>query len=209
MDICADRKQCHFLRLPAELRERIYAFYFENDGAFQLWKRQQPIDPALTKVSKQLRSETIPIYYSNYTLSIQSYIRCSYHGQVWLRTEKCYHDISPLKLKHINHFKFQFALIDRYTGERIPIEFHLDLLRRFNSYRLRHSFARHWFTNPHRIGDPADFEELISALRRHLTLTLNKLIMRPGIGNLTSEHLDVLTKVDPESLPLRTMSLSL
>ena len=85
------------------------------------------------------------------------------------------------------------------------MEFSLELKRRSGGYGLSHALARSWFRNPHRMGDPADFEELVEALRRHLTGTLDGLVREPGIGEWDAGCLDRLVRVDPDTLPLQTM----
>ena len=192
----------NFLSLPPELRDHIYRLYFEDPIHRP---KKAPIEPPFCCVSKQLRHESLPIYYAVYVLPIQTFIRCSFYGQVWLRTEKWYHNITFSKLRHIERFVFNFALIDRYTGERVPIEFHLGLFPRSGSYTIKQVFALSWFRSPHRMGDPADFEELIAVIRGHLESTLNHLLTDPGIGNFTARHIDRLITIDPDSLPLQTI----
>lgn len=191
-----------FLTIPAELREKVYHLCFDG---IPRPRESLPDEPALTFVSRLIREETLPIYYSLYILPIHTYVRTAYHGQVWLRTERWYHRYIPnYKLKLIEHFRLHFALILQYTGERVPIDFHIHLLRRTNNYSLRHSFETAWVRDPHRIGDQADFDELVSVVRNHLTGELDNLVKDPGIGNFAGEHLDRLVKIDPDSLPLRT-----
>lgn len=192
---------CELLLLPLELREQIFQYCLEERVPSQ---RNIPNEPALSLVSKQLRSEVLPIYYSQYTLPVQIYIRCSYHGQVWLKIERWYHDLTAAKLRHIQRFELHFALIDRYTGERIPIHIAIDLHARTKNFTIRTSLARSWVLNPHRLGDPADFAELISVLEQHLRRTLNDILLERETFSLTAECIDRLVKIDPDSLPLQT-----
>lgn len=197
-----DASTSKFFSIPREIRNLIYEFCFESVPQA---RESLPEEPPLSYVSKQLRAETLPVYYSTYILPIHTYVRTAYHGQVWLKTERWYHRyIPPSKLKFVEHFRLHFALIERYTGERVPIDFHFHLLRRTNSYTLRHSFETAWVRDPHRIGDQADFDELVAALRKHLTSVLDELVRHPGIGRFGAEHLDRLVKIDPDSLPLKT-----
>jgi len=192
---------CELLLLPLELREQIFQYCLEEGVQSQ---RSIPNEPALSLVSKQLRSEVLPIYYSQYTLPVQIYIRCSYHGQVWLKTEAWYHNLTAAKLRHVQHFELHFALIDRYTGERIPIHVAIDLHARSNRFTIRSSLARSWVLNPHRLGDPADFAELILVLEQHVSRTLDDIVLERETLSLTAECLDFLWKIDPDSLPLQT-----
>lgn len=202
MNMTNESTSSEFLSLPPELRERICRLYFESISQAQ---DELPEEPPLSYVTKQIRTESLPIYYSTYILPVHTYVRTASHGEVRLKTERWYHRyIPPSKLKLVEHFRLHFALIERYTGERVPIDFHIKLLRRTNSYELRHSFATRWIRDPHRIGDPADFDELISVLRKHLTSELDELVKDPGVGRFAAEHLDRLVKIDPDSLPLQT-----
>ena len=51
------------------------------------------------------------------------------------------------------------------------------------------------------MGDPADFEEVISVLRAHLTTSLDASMTESGICDLNAEDVDRLVKVDPDTLP--------
>lgn len=87
----------------------------------------------------------------------------------------------------------------------MPLEFQIALFKRdgMTRYCLSHSFDRAWIKNHNRMGDPADFEDVVAVLRGHLYTVLEGIAEADG---LTVEDLDRLVKVDPESLPLRTIS---
>jgi hypothetical protein len=190
-----------FLNLPLELRERIY--HFCSISPFSDPKAR-PIEPPISQVSKQLRTESLPIYYSCYTLTIQTYVKCDFYGHCWLTTRKWYHHLPRHKLAYITHFRVRFILVQQYTGELVPLEFQIALHKRTQRYEITHSFDRAWFRNPHRTGDPADFEDVLKVLRAHLVRTLDCLVECPGIGRWTAADLDRVAKVEPESLPLQT-----
>lgn len=192
-----------FLNLPLELRERIYYFCFGPPTKESIL---QPIEPPILQISKQLRDEALPVYYACYTLTIQTYVKCDFYGHCWLTTRKWYHHLSRSKLRYITNFRLRFTLVQQYTGELVPIEFDIALHKRTNKHELTHSFDRAWFRNPHRTGDPADFEDVVNVLRAHLARTLDCLLECPGIGRWTAADLDRLAKVEPDSLPLQTTS---
>ena len=198
-----NRPKCPLLDLPPELREKIYHLCFIEAAQT---RKHRPQEPPLTSVSKRIRAEALPIYYSTYTLRIHTYVKCDSYGFVRLSTTKWYHDLHPDKLKHVERFTFRFVLVQQYTGELVPIEFYLSLYRREQSYSLTYSFDRAWFRNPHRIGDPADFEDVLEVLRGHLFGSVDALVDDPGIGSWRAVDLDRLVKVDPDSLPLQTIS---
>lgn len=192
-----------FWTLPLEIRELIYNFHLQSTP--HLDRGSPPSEPPLTLACKQIRREALPLYYSAYKLHVQTFIRSSYHRQIWLRTEHWYHGIAPAKFKQIRHLQLNFALIDPYTGERVPVEFHVDLPKRGGCFAIRQSFARSWIRNPHRIGDPADFDELIVVLRDHLDGVLSTTSKQGRIvEGLSAEDVDRLVKIDPDSLPLFT-----
>ena len=191
------------MSLPPELRERIYHYCFHEAPQTT---RSPPVEPPITYVSQGLRSEALPIYYSSYTLTIQTYVKCDFFNHKWLTTKRWYHNIHPDNIRHISDFRIRFILVQQYTGELVPIEFRISLHKRDNRYSIEHSFDRAWFRNPHRTGDPADFDEVLLVLRAHLMTIVDGLLKHPGIGNWSAADLDQLVKVDPDSLPLQTIS---
>jgi hypothetical protein len=193
--------QSRFLDLPLELRERIYFFSF-TPSSTEL--KDRPIEPPIVLTSKQLRDEALPVFYACSTLTIQTYVKCDFYGHCWMTTRKWYHHLSRSKLRYITNFRIRFILVQQYTGELVPLEFQLSLHKRNNRFELTHSFDKAWFRNPHRTGDPADFEDVVNVLRAHLTRTLDCLVECPGIGRWTAADFDRLAKVEPESLPLTT-----
>ncbi|PIA91563.1 hypothetical protein CB0940_09042 [Cercospora beticola] len=56
----------HLLDLPPELRNRIYECYMSSFGSVL----QSPTQPPLTKVSRQIREETLPIFYNTCTFGL-------------------------------------------------------------------------------------------------------------------------------------------
>ena len=52
----------HFLDLPAELRSHVYAHYFSS-----LPRLEQPVQPPISRVSRLVRQESLPIFYSTCT----------------------------------------------------------------------------------------------------------------------------------------------
>lgn len=196
--------RCRLLELPAELRERVFRRCLQTASEDSQIARSCPVEPPICVVSRTIREEALPLFYSTYVLPIHTFIRCAYHGQVLLRTDRWYHALALSKLEHVRQYLLRFSLVDRYSGEFVPIEFSLALDKRTDTYHLTHGFPRSWLRNPHRIGDPADFDELVSALRQHLESMLYESIEDPGIGSWTACNLDQLIKVDPDTLLLQT-----
>lgn len=55
----------HFTSLPAELRNQIYGLILADDKP-----RVRPVSPAISRVSSELRKETLPIFFRNTTQTI-------------------------------------------------------------------------------------------------------------------------------------------
>jgi hypothetical protein len=197
---CASRR-CRLLELPAELRFRIYQFYMEAEPNAST---SRPREPALTVISRSVRAATLPIYYSSYTLTLYSLVKCDVYGQVRLSRESWFRHILSEKIKHIKRFNIRYSLFQSYHGEIVPLDFRIELSKKANTFEMGHSFDRVWFRNVNRTGDPADFEDIVVPIRNHLRTTLEYLIQSPGIGNFTVDDIDRLVAVDPETLPLST-----
>jgi hypothetical protein len=198
---CASRR-CRLLELPAELRSRVYQCYMEEESNAST---SRPREPALTFISRSVRAATLPIYYSNYTLTLHSLVKCDVYGQVRLSRESWFRHIQSEKIKHIKRFNIRYSLFQSYHGEIVPLDFRIELSKKANSFEMGHSFDRVWFRNVNRTEDPAD-EDIVVPIRDHLRTTLKSLIQSPGIGSFTADDIDRLVAVDPETLPLSTSS---
>lgn len=73
----AHGRKCRLLALPAELRNRIYHLALVQDACIEerFSKTDQRIpaatQPALTRVNRTIRSDTLPIFYGNYTFRLR------------------------------------------------------------------------------------------------------------------------------------------
>jgi hypothetical protein len=80
----ATQERANFLSLPAELRNRIYSYTFRCDLS-TLWNPDQRFwyrghecsctGLALLRVCRQIRADTIPIFYGNHTMRFDAYNR--------------------------------------------------------------------------------------------------------------------------------------
>lgn len=71
----AKKSECAFLALPAELRNRIYEFALIKDDPIEvvLWRPcSNGAPPALTQTSRQIRSESLPIFYGLNTFRLDA-----------------------------------------------------------------------------------------------------------------------------------------
>jgi hypothetical protein len=79
-----------FLALPKELRERIYTFipadvslqHIENSNTFR------PIEAAITRTSRPIREESLPLNYVVFPLIVQVFVKFDSLGNVWLTADK-------------------------------------------------------------------------------------------------------------------------
>lgn len=101
-----------FLLLPAELRNRIYAMHFaEFDQPLST-----PSQPPLTLTNRQVRSETLPMFYNSITLDI-TFIRhlgasftsmgeVRYRHSVPHQTRSFFHSVGDHNIAQIRRFRF-------------------------------------------------------------------------------------------------------
>jgi len=90
--------RCYLLELPAELRDAIYEFALTSSKAtvtFRLdpWQRDtysQALQPPLTRVSRQLRQETLPVYYGSNTFVLHTEGSKCDDARQWLHSNERY-----------------------------------------------------------------------------------------------------------------------
>lgn len=63
--------KCHFNTLPAELRNKIYREVLEDHKYTVLVGVRKSPQPAITRVNKQIRAESLLLYYASTTLAIE------------------------------------------------------------------------------------------------------------------------------------------
>lgn len=188
------------LSLPAELRERIYSLTLADITGTSI--STHPREPALLTVSKTIRCEALPLFYSNLTLLIQTYIKVDIYGNTRITYKPDCRLVPVEALKYIKTFRLCYGLIQRYTGELVPLEFQVHLNKRDGIFTLGHSFDRKWIKSPARSGDPADFEDIVAVLRDHITTVFREVVERPGTGRFRAYDLERLLKIDADSLPV-------
>ena len=182
------------LDLPAEVRERIYDFAFDDRSPFVPSAKFQirPLDPPLTYVCRMVREESLPLFYSEYRLTIQTLV----HGHprskdgIQLGTMKWYHKLPQDKMRHIQNLKLR-SWIKGSSPEGL-MEFDIRLNRRVDSYSIGGSVGSGLLS----VLDEENAETLVTAVREHLTITLDALVEHPGIGNFTAADLDRLVDDD-------------
>ncbi|KAK4555014.1 hypothetical protein LTR86_007780 [Recurvomyces mirabilis] len=117
-------KPFNLLGLPLELRERIYYYYFLHHGAQRLtpfrlppihtpklhdlyyYKPIPPHEPALTILSRQIREESLKVFYSTYRFPLIIHAPGSLGHYAPVRW---YHNLSPSHLAAIKHWELFFC----------------------------------------------------------------------------------------------------
>lgn len=162
---------------------------------------RRPVEPAITRVSKSLRDESLPIYYQTLLLALQTFVKSNHHGFVWFATNRWYHKLAASKVNWVRHLEIRFDFLEHYFGEPVKLLFTVRLNKRENNFVIHHSFGAGWFSDAHRKGDPADCEEVVQVLKKHLQSSLAASAIDVGIGALTANDIDNLVEVDPNILP--------
>lgn len=193
----------YFLALPTEVRELIYQYCFTGVKGQQYKSlHYEHQEPGLTKVSKSVRAESLPFHYAACVLDIYNLVRCGYHQRnIGLTKSRWYHNLTPARIGLIRTIKLRFSFSEWYFGEFVTIEFMIKLDKRNQAYSLGHSFRPGWYSDPNRKGDPADCEEVLQVLTRHITSSLRLSLSEKGVGNFDHADVDRLTDVDPDRIP--------
>lgn len=103
----------HFFDLPAELRNRIYILVLVNSETLAIKRKPASHSTghlgALTRTSRQLRSETLPVYYSANHFFFE---RCCQARlfQAWLEAK-------PAAIPYIKHLKLHKVDIRSHRGK--------------------------------------------------------------------------------------------
>lgn len=103
----ADIQPCYLFRLPRELRELIYEEALIHKSVLEIypagdpveymdewelttrsWANFRPSEPSLTRTSRQIREEALPIFYSRNIFRDSPYDACCIKFLKWLTPEK-------------------------------------------------------------------------------------------------------------------------
>lgn len=188
------------LRLPKELRERVYAFCWAND-VNQDTNPKQFQEPSLTRVCTLVRAESLPSYYAVQPLVLHTVVKCGSHGSFWLIQDASCRHLTAAKLAWIRDIRLRYRFTEGYFGEAVTIEFVVSLSKRNNDYTLRHIFEKTWLRNVHRTGDPADCDNAVLVMKRHFETSLDASVQSVGVGGFAMADFDRLLDFDPYSLP--------
>lgn len=199
-----------FLDLPAELRELIYLQYIQSygekrltpfelpslreDGAYPdeyYYKPIPPYEPALTRASRLIREESIPLFYSTHRFPIVTHLESDFS----YTAPDNYHRLDPDHLRSIRKLElyFCFEQCDRKLSgfkEADAFIMDVDLDQRTNSYEFRRR---------DRIGQDAAYgARLVNLdnLQRAIVESLEVIIQRSGVGNFTARDFDRLIPLE-------------
>lgn len=124
---CENGPRCGFLSLPAELRNRIYAYALTGEQAIKIFLMNKAyykavIQPPLTRACRQMRHDSFEMVYELSTFLF----RCSMHQLPTL-------DIHPIR-KHLHQLRN--IEIETEFCQHVN-SFHLDVSNGLASYKLR------------------------------------------------------------------------
>ncbi|KAF7197818.1 hypothetical protein HII31_00907 [Pseudocercospora fuligena] len=119
-EIAAKSKAFRFMDLPAELRNRIYAFTFQNEKNFGEQRSLALLaTPAITRVSKQIRQETLPLFFAttSFRLDVCSYFTPNHD----VRLRWPYTSAAQISNSGTLHIKQEVKKAIRYAGDKALI----------------------------------------------------------------------------------------
>ena len=186
-----------FLDLPAELRDEIYLLYFNEPiplSAIPMFLKfhrpDRPYERPITRVSRQVRAETLSVLYSNYTLAIWTDVKPSHPSAILLEPDTWYHKLHPEKIKFIRRFMLRYWMADSRGSRWRILELEITMSKRDGgSYGI--------YCSPNYAGFHRDSSgrRIIGAIYEHVTGTLDECVVQPGVGDFTTRELDRLTQI--------------
>ena len=99
----AKNEQSHLLKLPPELRNRIWELVLTVDYSFMITEKYKPLRPGLLQASRQLRAETRLMYHKLMDHDIMVTINNTAEIRRWADT------LADDELRSIQSLNFQFA----------------------------------------------------------------------------------------------------
>jgi hypothetical protein len=190
MDWLNPKKRCRLLELPAELRDAIYEFALTSSKptvTFQLDKYQkdsyaQAIQPALTRVSRQIRAESLPVYYACNDFILHTDPTKCIDARRWMECISAH----ILKLRRLEVWVRYVPLTnDRATSQgALGISMYRDVAK--GCWRVGEGWK--WITvvrKPGALGGDAKF--LIQMLRRMLVNESTTYLSAEGLADLLVE----------------------
>ncbi|KAK3069428.1 hypothetical protein LTR53_012233 [Teratosphaeriaceae sp. CCFEE 6253] len=190
-----------FLGLPAELREQIYSFCFDDSrGEGDIVIRElflpkpciEPPEPPISKVCALVGEESLPLYYARCALSIRTVINRT-RDCFWL-TGGWYRSIAPYKLARIRTLLLSFSFTRRY-GSGVEATFTIRLSKHADTFQLDRVLSPNWLRG---VDDPRE----VQLLRQHLVDGAQHLIGLPDFKGLNAAHIDFLLDLNPISRQL-------
>ncbi|KAK3722723.1 hypothetical protein LTR37_002294 [Vermiconidia calcicola] len=119
-----DQPKFHrFMDLPAELRSRIYDYY---TASFPQVLRM-PTQPPLARVSRQMRQEVLPVFYSRQTFTITYHQIATYQLKLSADSSLFLHNLAPRQISNVR--RLQISLRDPRSKEEADFRCIIDLRR--------------------------------------------------------------------------------
>ena len=157
----------------------------------------------MTRVSKQIRQEALPLFYASYTQPVAVGACSRRYDQIGggLSIDDWFLSLDKTKFAWIKHFTIHFELFYTHSyGKVVTINFDIDLDPRNNNFSIRHRLISAYKSASEFDDLEQDCEAALAVLETHLTHELERLADDPGIGHWEPKHLEELIDVDREAL---------
>ena len=202
-----------FLNLPVEIREPIYKLHLESEaktgnirdletehrefgrGKLAVWvnRRVPPAQPAITRVSRLIRQETLPYWYAASRFPIQFRITGWYNSAIGTKGTPNYemirvrpHYIYPMLRKL--ELCFQKTPQTGLGIEEEYLRFSVNLDRKTNTHTVEHTPTVDWYDDfpPYLLHGHWRLPKRIARLLKHFDIAVPDMIAHGGgVGNLT------------------------
>ncbi|KAK3049807.1 hypothetical protein LTR09_008983 [Extremus antarcticus] len=198
-------KPCRLTSLPAELREQIWILALDVDSHCTNY---YPLEPGLTAVSRGIRAETIPLYYSRLRLGIYGDIWCERNGKLVFTRHAYRNDrIEPVKLNFVTRLEVRCCTLSADSNARyFVLNIALDKRSGIMSITDYSAHAyRYRSLNASETADPAYIEDVMTILRSHLSARTSSLMSchDRAPDNMQAAVLDWLASIGEGVLQLR------
>lgn len=176
-----------FLELPAELRMRVYQLYYADISV----PLTSPVEPPVTRASRQFRSEALPIFYATCTFAVHvvatSGMKPSFTEGVLAPTSLNYfYGIPEADLQVITNLLL--CRIDKYVNCTISVVLEFASARfqvHVHTARISRGQAAWWLASQTLNGDDLDMAAINVLFKSHLEGRMSKaastIVKRKGL----------------------------
>ncbi|KAK5746871.1 hypothetical protein LTR17_000501 [Elasticomyces elasticus] len=176
-----------------ELRKHIYVFCFDpkDEDYPGLWENDEDgvvtvLEPALTRICKSVRAESLPIFYGLATFDTRTNINEVFEHDYSVCLYRWYRLFSEHKMGYFRTFAATFALSDYGLANSGELVFLIKLDEPEDTFTIEHikgPYCRH-----------------IPVIREHLEKSLAFSIHERGIGGFIVDDADRFAEIDPRKI---------